>query len=222
MVRGVIFDMDGVLIDSMPVWENIDGIYLREQGREPKPGLAKELLAKSLPEAAEYIRTEYALPKTAEEIVSEIVAAVHLQYASKIPMKKGALSFLRQLKEHGIRITVATSNERVLAEAALRRLGLLPLVDGIFTCEEAGAGKRENPAVYLQALAFMGTELKETWVFEDVLHGIHTARQAGFQTVGIYDASSSDSQEAIRQEAVLYLEDLRDFEMFYQAAVELA
>jgi len=220
MVTGAIFDMDGVLLDSMPVWENIDIIYLREQGREPKPGLAKELLTKSLAEAAEYIRTEYRLPKTAEEIVREIVAAVHYQYESKIPMKKGALAFLRQLKEHGIAITVATSSDRVLAEAALKRLGMLPLIEGIFTCEEAGAGKRESPAVYLNALAFMGTEIEETWVFEDVLHGIRTAGQAGFKTVGIYDASSAESISLIRQEATMYLENLQAFERFYKAALE--
>lgn len=216
MVTGVIFDMDGVLLDSMPVWRNIDITYLREHGKEPKQGLAEALLTKSLTEAAEYIRVEYNLPKTAEEIVREIVAAIRYQYETKIPMKKGALTFLKKLREHGIAVTVATSSDRILAEAAFRRLELLPFIEGIFTCEEAGAGKRESPAVYLNALSFMGTEIEKTWVFEDVLHGIRTAGKAGFRTVGIYDVSSEENLEAIRQEATLYLGDLQDFEMFYR------
>lgn len=220
MVTGVIFDMDGVLLDSMPVWENIDIIYLREHGKEPRPGLSEVLLTKSLSEAADYIRTEYGLPKTTEEIVREIVDAIHEQYKTKIPMKKGALAFLKQLKAHGIAVTVATSSDRVLAEAALKRLGMLPFFEGIFTCEEAGAGKRESPAVYRNALACMGTKIEETWVFEDVLHGIRTAGQAGFKTVGIYDAASEGNLALLQQEATMYLGDLQDFERFYKAALE--
>lgn len=220
MVTGVIFDMDGVLLDSMPVWENIDIVYLRQHGKEPKPGLKEALLTKSLTEAADYIRVEYGLPKTAEEIAGEIVAAIHGQYKEKIPMKKGALAFLKQLREHGIAVTVATSSDRLLAEAAFRRLGMLPFIGNIFTCEETGAGKRESPAVYLNALAYMGTRIEETWVFEDVLHGIRTAGQAGFKTVGIYDASSEYNLARIQQEASIYLGDLQDFERFYREAVE--
>ena len=218
MVTGVIFDMDGVLLDSMPVWENIDIIYLRKHGKEPKPGLWKVLITKSLTEGAEYIRTEYELPKTTEEVVKEIVDLIREQYESKIPMKKGTLAFLKKLKEHGIAITVATSGDRVLAEAALKRLEMLPYIERIFTCEEAGAGKNESPAVYLNALAFMGTKLSETWVFEDVLHGIRTAGQAGFKTVGVYDASSEGNLSLIRQESTMYLEDLQDFDKFYKCA----
>lgn len=222
MVTGVIFDMDGVLLDSMPVWENIDIMYLREHGKTPRPGLSEVLLTKSLTEAADYIRTEYELPKTTEEIVREIVDAIHEQYEVRIPMKQGALAFLKQLKEQGIAVAVATSSDRVLAEAAFKRLGMLPFIEGIFTCEEAGIGKRESPAVYLNALAYMGTRIEETWVFEDVLHGIRTAGQAGFKTVGIYDASSEGSLALIRQEATMYLGDLQDFERFYKAAAETA
>ena len=99
-----------------------------------------------------------------------------------IPAKAGALPFVRKLKEAGVHIAVATASDRELAEAALLRLGILEHVEGIFTCKDAGAGKETSPAVYLQALRSMGTEPAGTWVFEDVLHGIRTAKKAGFQT----------------------------------------
>lgn len=221
MITGAIFDMDGVLIDSMPVWENIDGIYLKGQGKEPEPGLTEILFTKSMQEAAEYLRQAYGLPKTAVQIAEEIIDLVRLCYREEIPAKAGALPFVRGLRDAGVHITVATASDRELAEAALLRLGILEYVEGIFTCKDAGAGKEASPAVYLDALGSMGTEMAGTWVFEDVLHGIRTANRAGFQTAGVYDASSEAYQELIQKEASVYLRDLTDFNGFYQSVAAL-
>lgn len=212
--------MDGVLLDSMPVWENAGKFYLKQQGREPKPGLTQVLFTKTILEAAEYMRVTYELMETEEEIVNGMISLISDYYNTKIPMKEGALTFMKCLKEQGIPVTVATSSERILAEMGLGRLGFLPYIDGIFTCLEAGAGKEKSPAVYLDAWKSMGTELAATWVFEDVLHGIRTAAKAGFPTVGIYDASSNKNQELIRQEATIYLGDLTDYERFCQLIEE--
>ncbi len=221
MITGAIFDMDGVLIDSMPVWENIDGIYLRAQGKEPEPGLTEILFTKTMHEAAEYMRQAYQIPKTAEKIMDEIIDLVRHCYEEEIPMKAGALPFIRKLNEAGVHITVATASAKELAEAVLLRLGILRYVEGIFTCKDAGEGKEKSPAVYLNALESMGTRRAETWIFEDVLHGIRTAKKAGFRTVGVYDASSESYQEHIMNEASIYLKDLTEFEIFYQMAVAL-
>lgn len=212
--------MDGVLLDSMPVWEDAGILYLKEQGREPKPGLTEVLFTKSMLESAEYMREVYELPKSAEEIVQDIIVLIRHYYETKIPMKAGALEFIKRLKEKGIAVTVATSSDRVLAEAGLSRHGILPYVDGIFTCGEAGAGKEKSPAVYLNAQEFMGTKPEETWVFEDVLHGIRTAGKAGFPTAGIYDVSSEDNRELIQKESTIYLGTLTDFERFYRFALK--
>lgn len=219
MITGAIFDMDGVLIDSMPVWENIDGIYLRGQGKEPEPGLTEILFTKTMHEAAEYMRETYQIPKTAEKITDEVIDLVRCCYREEIPAKAGALPFVRKLKEAGVHIAVATASDRELAEAALLRLGILEHVESIFTCKDAGAGKETSPAVYLQALRSMGTEPAGTWVFEDVLHGIRTAKKAGFQTAGVYDASSEAHQELIQKEASMYLRDLTGFDAFYESAM---
>lgn len=219
MITGAIFDMDGVLLDSMPMWEKIAAIYLREQGREPKPGLTEVLFTKTLLEAAEYMQVIYDIPKSPEEIVAGIVATVRYYYEKKIPMKAGALDFVKGLKEAGIRITIATSSDRSLAEAGLLRLGLLEYIEEIFTCADAGEGKEKGPVVYLNAWKYMETDMDKTWVFEDVLHGIRTANKAGFPTVGVYDASSEANQELIQKEAAVYLKDLTDFDTFFQLAM---
>lgn len=86
---------------------------------------------------------------------------------------------------------------------AFERLGIAKYFDRIFTCEEVGAGKTK-PDIYLRAAEYLGTRPEETVVFEDVIHAIRTAKQAGFQVVGIYDETSKDDQEEVRREADWY------------------
>ena len=190
MITGAIFDMDGVLLDSMPVWEDAGILFLQEQGKEAKPGLTEVLFTKSMLESAEYMRVTYALPKSAEEIVQDVIELIRRYYEEKIPMKAGALEFIKSLKDKGIAVTVATSSDRILAEAGLLRVGILPFVDGIFTCAEAGAGKEKSPAVYQNAQEFMGTIPEETWVFEDVLHPRLVSGQWGYTMLPVKRSGS--------------------------------
>lgn len=210
MIRGAIFDMDGVLLDSMPVWEQAGSRYLESVGKQPEAGLSEILFTKSMPEAAAYMREHYCLAKSETEILAGVIGVVQQQYEEKIPAKEGAVELLRKLKEAGIAVTVATSSDRSLAEAGLRRVGAMQYIDAIFTCNELGIGK-EQPDIYLKAWKSMGTAKEETWVFEDALHGICTAKKAGFQTVGIFDASGRKNQEKIREVCSVYLAGVKDF-----------
>lgn len=214
MIKGAIFDMDGVLLDSMPVWDQAGKWYLELHDRKPEPELTRILFTKSMMEAAEYIRVTYSIPKTMEEILEGIIDIIRCHYEQDIPAKPGVIPFLRKLKEVNIPVTVATSSDRVLAQAGLGRLGMLEYVDAIFTCCEVGIGK-DHPDVYLKALESMGTKVEDTWVFEDSLHAIQTARKAGFPIVGLYDEASDKNQEQIKKESTIYLGDLKDFDKFY-------
>lgn len=143
-----------------------------------------------------------------------IIEIIRRHYETDIPAKPGVLSFLKKLKEKNIPVTVATSSDRVLVQAGLGRLGILEYVDGIFTCCEVGIGK-DHPDVFLKALESMGTKIEETWVFEDSLHAILTAKKAGFPVIGLYDEASDKNQDKIKKEADIYLGDLTDFAKFY-------
>lgn len=83
-------------------------------------------------------------------------------------------------------MTVATSGNRELTEAALARNGILDYFEQIYTCTETGAGKDE-PLIYLKAAESMQAEPNETLVFEDALHAAETAKKAGFVVIGVYD-----------------------------------
>ena len=112
-------------------------------------------------------------------------------------------------------MVIATSGDRKNAQAALKRLNVLSFFQGMFTCSEIGSGK-DQPDIYHAAALQMDTDPSRTWVFEDALHALRTAKKAGFQTVGVYDRASSADQEDIRKTADIYLPEFSDFERFWK------
>ena len=108
---------------------------------------------------------------------------------------------------------IATSSNREHIRAAFERLGLYEYFDGMITCEEAGAGKRE-PTIFLLAAQRMGLAPQDIFVFEDVIHAVRSAGSAGFVTVGVYDKASEPDNEAMRAESSIYLHSLENWEKF--------
>ena len=94
MIKGVIFDVDGVLLNSMPVWENLGELYLNSLGLEAEKDLGEILFAMSLEEGAEYLITQYGIDKSVEEVVSGLNREVRDFYAEKVPLKEGVRQYL--------------------------------------------------------------------------------------------------------------------------------
>ena len=203
MIKGAIFDVDGTLLDSMEIWEDVGVRYLNSIGIEAEPDLGTVLFTMSIQEGAEYVKEHYRLSQEPEEIVQGVLDIISNYYKKTALLKSGAKELLEKLDKHNIPMTVASSNNKKEIEMAFERLGIAKYFDRIFTCEEAGAGKTK-PDIYLRAAEYLGTRPEETVVFEDVIHAIRTAKQAGFQVVGIYDEASKDDQEEVQREADWY------------------
>ena len=209
MITGVIFDLDGTLLDSNGFWNLAPGAYLRTQGKVARDGLAKTVFSMTVPEAAEYLIREYGLNRTREEIVAGIDAAMERFYLNEIPMKEGAEEGIRTLAAMGVPMAVASATDGALVKAALRRFGLTDDFACVVSTEDVGVGKNE-PDVYLKAAEMIGSAPENTLVFEDALYALKTANRAGFQTVGVYDEASDDEQEEIRRESRFYLRSLAE------------
>ena len=203
MIKGAIFDVDGTLLDSMEIWEDVGVRYLNSIGIEAEPVLGTVLFTMSIQEGAAYVKEHYHLSQEPEEIVQGVLDIISNYYKKTALLKSGAKELLEKLDKHNIPMTVASSNNKKEIEMAFERLGIAKYFDRIFTCEEVGAGKTK-PDIYLRAAEYLGTRPEETVVFEDVIHAIRTAKQAGFQVVGIYDETSKDDQEEVRREADWY------------------
>ena len=208
MLKGAIFDFDGTLVDSMFIWDTIGEDYLRSLGKEPHEDLKETFMTLTLEEAAEYYRTHYGVTLSVKEIVDGVNTMVEGIYRTRVALKQGVADFLAQLKENGTRMCIATVTDRYLVEETLDRLGILQYFSEIFTCAEVGYGK-DKPIIYRKALEHLGTAKNETYVFEDSLFALKTAKADGFTTVGVYDRHEN-RQDNLKNLADYYIVDFAD------------
>lgn len=194
--KAVVFDMDGTLIDSMPMWRNLDVLYMGGYGIYPDKEFHHKVATMTLLEAAEYIKQCFEIPKTAQEIFDDFQNMVTEQYQNHIPLKKFAYELVIWLKRDGYQVGVATANEINFSQMVLERTGLTKYVDTMVSCTMVGASK-EFPDVYDLACQNMHVKREECVVFEDSLRAIYTAKKAGFQTVAVYDSVAEDSWKEI-------------------------
>ena len=219
MIRGAIFDADGTLLDSMGAWDVAAVNYLAEQGIPARPDLAETLFPLTLAECTVYLHEAYGLLQSPAEIEAEIKESMRCFYRDRVEAKPGARAFLEQLRARGVKLALATNTARVAVTEGLRRTGILPLLDGIFTTEELKTSKHD-PGFFHTVRRALGTETAETWVFEDAVHAADTAFRAGFPVAGVADPYSD--QAALKKVCHLYLPDLTDFDGFWVMAQHVA
>ena len=193
MIRGAIFDLDGVLLDSMGIWEDLGARYLRRLHITPEPGLNEVLFPMSMEQGAAYLKAHYPLQQSEAEICGGIAQMLKDYYVQEVPAKPGAAALLAFLAERGVSMAAATSSPRVHVTAALDRLGLLPYLKAVFTTGE------------------VGTAPAETLVFEESLYALKTAKAAGYRTVGVLDAHGETDQAGLKEAAEVYLTSLTEF-----------
>ena len=141
MVQGAIFDMDGTLLDSMGVWQDAGDRFLLQRGITPPSGLYQAHKSLDMPQTAQYLLSHFPLRGSLQETIDGINALVEQRYQSAVPLKAGVLPLLRYLQKNGVRLCAATASDRVLAESAFSRTGILPYFERIFTCTEEGISK---------------------------------------------------------------------------------
>ncbi len=210
MIKGAIFDVDGTLLDTMPMWDGIGDLYLENRGNVPEPDLSDVLFKMTMSEGASYMREKYHLEESVQEVIDGTMDLSREFYEEKAPLKAGVREVLEELAEHGVAMIVASASDAGCIEKALERLDILKYFKRVISCEEVGVGK-ESPLVFYKAVEELGTKIEETYVFEDALHAIETAKAAGFKTVGIYDNSSKKQWGKIKKEADIFVETLEDF-----------
>lgn len=206
MIKGVVFDADGTLLDSMHIWDELGERYLRSLGKTPEDGLYKILFPMTLEESSVYLKEKYGLTESTEEIKSGVLGIIDSFYRNEVQLKAGVREFLEYLSEKNIPAVIATTSDKTQLQAAFTRLGVIGYFRDIITCSELKTNKRE-PYIYLKATQLLATEINETAVFEDVLYAVKTAKTAGFFTVGVEDTASISDRDEIIKTADLFIGD---------------
>ena len=209
-IRGAVFDLDGTLLDSMFIWSDIAVNYLKAKNIKPEKGLTEKFNEMSLRQAAEYYVEHYKCDETVEEIELGINKMVESFYFEKVIKKNNVEKLLEYLKQHGVKMCVATATDKYLVEAALKRNGIADYFSEIFTCTIVGAGKDE-PVIYRKSLEFLGTNKEDTLVFEDAFYAIRTAKNDGFTVVGIKDPTEEKRIDLLKSVCDEFIDDYADF-----------
>jgi HAD superfamily hydrolase (TIGR01509 family) len=208
-MKGAIFDIDGTLLDSMPIWNDLGERYLETLSVKAEKNLGGILFPMTMEEAAGYLKERYQLPQTAEEIVQGVLGIVENFYRYEVGLKTGVEAYLKGLHRKGIPMILATTGDKELATAALTRLGVFGYFRDILTVSDYGTSKHE-PDIYRKAAEILQVQPGECVVFEDVYYALETAKPAGFLCAGVKDAASEEDWERIRTIADYWIEDFRE------------
>lgn len=194
-VKAVIFDLDGTLIDSMWMWEKIDMEYLGGFGITLLPqSLKREIEGMSFTETAKYFKKRFQIPDSVEKMKETWNHMAYDKYKNEVPLKEGVLLFLEQLKTKGIKLGIATSNSKLLAQSVLQVHGIDTYFQVVKTACDVSIGK-PSPDIYLKAANELGVHSKECLVFEDVPMGILAGKNANMKVCAVYDAFSEEQKE---------------------------
>lgn len=204
-----IFDLDGTLVDSNSVWEKIDRMILQKHEIRCSDELIHNMTAMTYEEAADEMN-KLGVNKTTEEIIEECnMLAVH-EYRYNIFIKDGVYEYLSALKKNGIKMALATASPKMLYEPVLRNNHIYNFFETFCTTEDVGKSK-DYPDIYLYAASKLEVSPSECVVFEDVLKGIVSAKNAGMKTIGVYDKYSAEDIITIRATADKFI--MNFFEM---------
>ncbi|MEF9934564.1 MAG: HAD family phosphatase [Clostridium sp.] len=207
-MKGVIFDLDGTLIDSSSAWLTLASGYLKFKGITPVDNVDEILKKASLEEGAEYFILNYGFKLSVDEIISDINMYMKSKYENEFSLKDGADEYINYLKSSGIKISLATMTTRALAEKVLSRHNILGLFEHINTCSEVGFSKN-HPNVYLKCCTDMNLDVSDVVVFEDSLPCIKVAKKAGFYVVGIKDIDKGN-EKLIKEAVDKYIKSFKD------------
>lgn len=204
-----IFDLDGTLLDSMPVWVNLGETVLKSLGIFPDEELNKRFKTMTLAQSSKYLTEQFPLNLTAEELLHIFMEYVRTGYEKEAPLKPGVMEFLQYLNARNIPMCVATASERYLTESALQRTGALPYFQFVLTCSDIRKTK-ETPDIYIEAMHRMGGNINNTVVFEDAYFSVLSAKNGGFGVIAVYDNETKKDRDTIQEICDAYIESFTE------------
>ena len=190
-MKAYFFDIDGTLLDSIPLLVRSVGKQLTDCGLTPPP--TDELLATIIPigylNTAKYL-VELGVPKTAEEVLENLYRDVAEGYLTTVPTKPHAKEMLAHLASQGAELYILSAGAPAVVEPTMKRLGIFDYFKELLFTDSLGFTKRE-PAIYHAAAARVGMDITNCVFVDDNAENIAAAHKAGMHTVGMYDEGSS-------------------------------
>ena len=213
-LQGVIFDLDGTLMDSTGMWRQVDGRLMAHYGKEVPPDLSETVQRMSIEEFSQFFVEEFDLPVTPEQIAQQGADMVAEEYREKLQLKPHVPEILDWLDQQDIPYGVATATYGELAEAALRRLHVWERLRFLLTEQNAGAPKTQ-PRIFQLAAQKLHLGRRQIAVVEDSLHALEGAKHGGFFTIGIADPENAPVWKEICATATVHIHDILEMKQFF-------
>jgi HAD superfamily hydrolase (TIGR01509 family) len=207
VIDAVVFDLDGLLLDSEHLWDETREELARERGGRWHDRAQADMMGMSSPEWSRYMHDRIGLAESPEEIAAEVVRRMESRYGEQLPLVPGAREAVERLAAHWP-LGLASSSNRPLIDLALEVAGLRPFFEATVSSEEVERGK-PAPDVYFEAAGRLGVDPSRAAAIEDSQSGILSARAAGMRVVAIPNRRFPPGEEALQQAAVV-LDSLAD------------
>ena len=207
-MKTYLFDFDGTLVDSMPVYVSAMLRILDENGIEYGDDIVKIITPLGTVGTAKYF-IELGVKLSVEEMLTQMKDNMMDGYLYRIPAKKNVISTLNQLKNSGASLNILTASPHVTLDACLKRLGIFDIFDNVWSCDDFETTKAD-PEIYKMAAERIGQEVENILFVDDNINADKTAKLAGMKVCGIYDDSSKDCVEEIKAATDYYVFDFSE------------
>jgi HAD superfamily hydrolase (TIGR01509 family) len=205
VIEAVVFDLDGVLLQTEELWDEVRAGLARERGGRYGPEAQRAMMGMSSLEWSRYMRDEVGVPDSPKQISAEVVRRLAARYRTELPLIPGAVEAVRRIAERWP-LGLASSSNRLLIELALELAGIQHLFKAVVSSEEVPRGK-PAPDVYLEAARRLGVAAERCAAVEDSHSGIRSAQAAAMRVIAIPNPSFPPGDEALA-EADLVLRSL--------------
>jgi HAD superfamily hydrolase (TIGR01509 family) len=201
VIDAVVFDLDGVLLDTEQVWDEVREAYVRERGGRYDASIQRAMMGMSSHEWSRFLHDAAGVPDAPDEVNAEVLRRMIERYREALPLVPGAGEAVERLAARWP-LGLASSSNRPLIDAALELSGLQRFFRATVSSEEVARGK-PAPDVYLEAAARLGAGAERCAAVEDSHSGIRSAKAAGMRVVAIPNPHYPPGEEALAEADVV-------------------
>jgi HAD superfamily hydrolase (TIGR01509 family) len=201
MIRAVVFDLDGVLIDSEPVWEQVRRSLVAERGGHWAPDSQRRLMGMSTPEWARYLSEDLGVGLSPDAVAAAVIDRMAARYTEHVPLMAGAVEAVRRLAARWP-LGLASSSPETLIQTVLQSASLQSCFTVVMSTEQVAHGK-PAPDIYLAVTAALGYLPPDCAAVEDSSNGLRSAGAAGLRVIAVPQPQYPPDPDALAQASLV-------------------